>query len=776
MNSNSNSYQSLFNSDSVNILLTDIQTQLTTIQSNDIFNILQKFITALKNNSDLSNYYLDNKGIWTEIILEYLFTNFITDKLLLNQINYQTALPFYMSWEETNITNNLMKFEFYQSGFTNYKKRYRFEFNGYDDSGDNCNFYLYCQINSTSTLALQLNRGTTFTSFANFQIYYEKRLYHYESDKISTNMSDYITLYQIDQQCRIPITTLNSYFSNVTTPLYLELHNGSCIQYITDNYIDNNSISYTKINNYLNLTTNTSINLTWKQSNAVLNPISYFTMFECVQPSYTKKYEWSINAYDDTTDNVNYYLKYYKNGIQYPIFQFNRALLLIFNGCQIYEGYGGELYSSESNKITSSNTRFITYYQLDQQCKIPISTLNSYFSNVTTPLYLELHNGSCIQYITDSYFSTSTIQPNRLISSNTPNGTDNYVLTILGNIGTSLTYKNLNLFCQSNGVNIDAAYNYFLITSGSYTTLYYNFDNTFSSNDNSIYIRSTIYNSTYSNKTANIQIRNYNGYLDWLLSLDSIGIIYASSQSNYITNGSTSGPGFNCPNYISASHIISNASSFYGTDCITKTYADNRYALLGVSDLPFSNGRQIGTYNGYSMYFWFYSNTYYQDHFFFGSGNKSGIGIGTYSALVTSYNSSYYILEGRNGMSNSGTAFYIDGNGNYYTGSNFTKKNNIIKLKDKNVCALDCINKIEIKTFKYNKFCNKGDENKLFDDKRYSNCDDTNHCGVIADDIELLLIPSYVLLGDILIRIKLSQRMQLSLNNNQPNNDQHRIH
>lgn len=60
------------------------------------------------------------------------------------------------------------------------------------------------------------------------------------------------------------------------------------------------------------------------------------------------------------------------------------------------------------------------------------------------------------------------------------------------------------------------------------------------------------------------------------------------------------------------------------------------------------------------------------------------------------------------------------------------KKNNIKSLNDKNINALDCINKLNIKTFKYNK---SGGNNEPFDDSKYDDNSNIEHCGVVVEDI-----------------------------------------
>lgn len=710
MNSNNNSYQSLFNSDAINILLTSVQSQLITIQNNDIFNILQKFINALKDNGDLLNYYLNNKGQWVQISFSYLFSLFISDLLQLNQI---------------------------QTGTNNY------------------------------VLAM----------------------------------------------------------SNVGALNY---------QLLSDNNIS--SLSYSKITDYLNLTTSSAINLTWQQSDAVTNPISYFTMFKCVQPSYTKRYEWSINAYTNSTDNVNFYLNYYKNSTQYQILQFNRALMIIWNGCQIYDSLGGVLYCSNSSKITSANANYITYYQLNTECKTPIATLNGYFSAVTNPLYLELHNGTSIQYITDSYINDNTISQSKIINlitdlGNTQPlstiltslnsagwGTNNYILSTNGTntltwivntpADNSLTYKKLIWQTQPSTINqyqfisydytndkltssqyINAStmiadgaiagakitnatvsysklltynnpsdlqflkYNLtqdkleyvtlsgsffsdntipynklgtktnnyafictdsthaniievllnsttnvnnyissacidytrltpindtYTITSAYNNTFNINFNNTFSTTNNFIQHNINVSNSTYGVKTY---VWKYNApnanYCTLDLLIDGVNNYFScTGNTSGIYNGSTYNKGVIVSQWFKANNIISNNTgssigSFAPYECLTKTVAENRYQPL---IFPLVNSTLISSYSPYGMYMRTYSSASYQDHFYFSSSNNAGVGCGLYSSLCCGYSSSYYILEGRASMSNISTSCYINGSGYFYTGSSKKKK------------------------------------------------------------------------------------------------------
>lgn len=304
----------------------------------------------------------------------------------------------------------------------------------------------------------------------------------------------------------------------------------------------------------------------------------------------------------------------------------------------------------------------------------------------------------------------------------------------------SYIWYDMSSFIYSGGGLMNSS-NAFTLTQNSYSSHTFNYNNTYSSYDNSVFFNSSIYNSSYGTKQSTIQIRNYGGYMQYLLSLDGYGMLYCSSQSNYISNGSTSGPGVQCPNYIYGGHVLSGSSSFYGNECITKSYADGRYALIGGSSAFGYNTNFVQRYEGY--YFRTYGGSYSDHTYFMSSNSTSAPGVGTsysWAALICGGGSYNYILEGRNYASQSSTMCYINSGGYFYTGSQKKNKNNIQKYNDidddNDFNVFNIIKNIDIIIFDYSNKEKKTNETKHENLTKGLIKEDIRETGIIIEDLE----------------------------------------
>lgn len=568
---------------------------------------------------------------------------------------------------------------------------------------------------------------------------------------------------------------------------------------LTDNYINDGTISQSKIINLSSNLTTINNNITNLQNNQPLskfitalqnnnNLASYYLDNQGNWTQIVFSYLFSNFITDKlllsqiTTGTNNYVMAMNNSGtLNYQLLSDNNisslsyskinnfpsttSNVLLGNGtyAQITDTQISTIAGAKITNATISYSKLLTYnnpsdlqflkYNLTQDKLEYVTLAGSFFSDNTisynklgtkTNNYAFITTDSThtniVETVIDTstkfnnYFANTIINLNKLNCSNYDVSKSQIPTQQLG----SYIWYDMNSFIYTNGGSINTSNN-FTLTQNSYSSHTFNYNNTYSSTDNSVFFNSSIYNSSYGTKQSTIQIRNYGGYMQYLLALDGYGMLYCSSQSNYISNGSSSSRGVNCPNWIYGRNICSGQSSFYGSDCITKSHADANYA--NINHYHVYNVNFVQRYDGY--YFRTYLGSYSDHTYFMSSNSTSAPGIGTsytWASLICGGGSSNYILEGRYSASQSSTQCYINSSGYFYTGSSKKIKDNIIKFddidddinNDNDFNILDIIKNIKISIFKYNKLNDESHEN--FTKKLI--IEDARETGIIVEDIE----------------------------------------
>jgi len=364
-------------------------TNITTLQNNSP---LSKFITALHNSNNLANYYLDNQGNWTQIVFSYLFSNFSTDKLLLNQIttgsnyyvlcmnssgalNYQllsdnnlasiseakiTNLTSDLSTINSNISTNASNISSLQTTVSGHTTSLS-TLNGYFNSSDK-NFLLHDGTNSNTTNFIPSFVDAVNTSQQTMLI-----------QQSNCNLSPYIKL-----MCK----------SNCYDLFYNDSNNnsGTYNSFWWKHYIGGSTVTV------LNLQCNGSTSFLWQ-----LGWSGYRQDFYFVQPSdITNLRAIKNNSSTYTHTNANEYITYY---------QFNASALSPISTLN------SQMTTANSN-ISTLNTQMTTANSNISTLTTQMSSANSSISTLTTQM--SSANSSISTLNTQMTTANSTISTNEM--------------------------------------------------------------------------------------------------------------------------------------------------------------------------------------------------------------------------------------------------------------------------------------------------------------------------------------------------------------------------